>query len=241
MGRKPFQFKNFTLTQENSALGINTDSCIFGALINLNEPKNVLDLGCGNGILIRFLNQKWPNAKYTGIDNHSGSVSDAIKNTTNLQNISILEEDLFNFKSDKKYDHIVSNPPFFFDDLKSENQLNNQSRHWSKDQFSNYLVKIKEWIHPLGNLWILLPYNHNTQPELIINEGWYIKQEMKIQPRKNKPAHLRIYELTLSTTGDDTKQSNFVVYNNNNTFSEPIFNKLKVYYLDQALFIKNKS
>lgn len=241
MGRKPFQFKNFTLKQENSALGINTDSCIFGALINLNEPKNVLDVGCGNGILIRFLNQKWPNAKYTGIDNHSGSISDAIDNTKDLQNTQILDTDLFTFNGENKYDHIVSNPPFFFDDLKSENQLKNQSRHWSKNQFFNYLNKLKEWIHPGGNLWILLPYNHNTQPELIIKEGWHIIQEIIIKPRENKPAHLRIYELSLNNKTRDIFNREFVVYDSKNSFTEPIFNTLKDYYLDQALFIKNKT
>lgn len=241
MGRKPFKFKNFTLTQENSALGINTDSCIFGALINLNEPKNVLDVGCGNGILIRFLNQKWPQVNYTGIDNHLGSVTDAVNNTKDFQNISILEKDIFTFKSDKKYDHIVSNPPFFFDDLKSDNQLNNQSRHWSREQFFNYLTKLKEWILPKGNLWLLLPCNHNTEPELIVNEGWHIMQEIIIQPRENKPAHLRIYELSITQKNDNVKEHKFVVYDNNNSFTEPIFNKLKDYYLDQALFIKNKT
>lgn len=241
MGRKPFQFKHFTLTQENSALGINTDSCIFGAMINLNKPKNVLDVGCGNGVIIRFLNQKWPNTHYTGIDNHSGSVTDAINNTKNLQNVLILDRDLFTFNSEIKFDNIVSNPPFFFDDLKSHNQQKNQSKHWSKKHFSKYLNRLKDWILPKGSLWILLPYNHNTQPDLIINEGWHIIQEIVIQPRENKPAHLRIYELSLTDNSDNPIQSKFVVYDINDSFSEPIFNKLKDYYLEQALYVKNKT
>ena len=241
MGRKPFYFKNFSITQENSALGVNTDSCIFGAFIDLDQPKNVLDVGCGNGLLIHFLNQKWPNANYFGIDNHEGSILDAKSNSKHLNNVFIHECDLFEYNTDIKFDHIVSNPPFFYDDLKSNKEQKNQSKHWSKKEFLKYLNTLKEWLIPKGNLWILLPHNQNTTPDLIINEGWNIIEEISFKPRENKPPHLRVYKLSLQQNAKISSKIELTVYKNDNSFSQEVLHKLTDYYLDQALYVKNKS
>ncbi len=240
MGRKPFHFKNFSINQENSALGVNTDSCIFGAFIDLDQPKNVLDVGCGNGLLINFLNQKWPYAKYIGIDNHKGSILDAKLNVKNYNNVIINECDLFEYITDTQFDHIISNPPFFFDDLKSNNEQKNQSKHWSKKEFLKYLNKLKEWITPSGCLWILLPNNQNTNPDLFINEGWNIIQEIIFKPRENKAAHLRIYKLSRQERTNVSTKIELTVYEKENSFSKPVFTKLAEFYLDQALYLKNK-
>ncbi len=44
-----------------------TNKAIEEAIISL-EPKSVLDLGCGEGWLIRALHEKLPNTDFTGID-----------------------------------------------------------------------------------------------------------------------------------------------------------------------------
>lgn len=37
--------------------------------IELEEPKRILDIGCGPGNSTRKLKEKWPNATIIGVDN----------------------------------------------------------------------------------------------------------------------------------------------------------------------------
>jgi tRNA1Val (adenine37-N6)-methyltransferase len=56
MGNHFFQFKQFRIDQDRSAMKVTTDSCIFGAWVveQLKQnpsPFNLLDIGAGTGLL----------------------------------------------------------------------------------------------------------------------------------------------------------------------------------------------
>ena len=60
MGRNNyFQFKQFRIIQEKSAMKVNTDGVILGAWVSLNnKEKNILDIGTGTGIIALMLAQR---------------------------------------------------------------------------------------------------------------------------------------------------------------------------------------
>ena len=83
----------------------------------INKKKNLkfLDIGCGSGCLSISLLEHYKKSVGTGID----ISKDAILNTkTNLNNynftnrIKLLRENIFTYKTDKKFDLIISNPPY---------------------------------------------------------------------------------------------------------------------------------
>ena len=83
----------------------------------INKKKNLkfLDIGCGSGCISISLLEHYKKSVGTGID----ISKDAILNTkTNLNNynftnrIKLLRENIFTYKTDKKFDLIISNPPY---------------------------------------------------------------------------------------------------------------------------------
>jgi release factor glutamine methyltransferase len=74
----------------------------------------VLDLGTGSGCIAISIALRLPNAEVTGIDSSREALKYARLNAERLgvENLSFLEGDLYEPAGDRKFDIIVSNPPY---------------------------------------------------------------------------------------------------------------------------------
>ena len=89
------------------------------------DGKEILDIGTGSGCIAVSLAKNLPNAKVTALD-ISKDALEVAKENAKLNNVSIefIHADIFEYQSDKKYDIIVSNPPYV---LESEKPLMKQN------------------------------------------------------------------------------------------------------------------
>ncbi len=81
---------------------------------NIAHPlQNILDIGTGSGCIILALKSLFLNSYCVGIDISKAAIEIAKKNAKNLGlDVCFLTEDVFNFNRIKKFDVIVSNPPY---------------------------------------------------------------------------------------------------------------------------------
>ena len=83
--------------------------------------KEILDIGTGSGCIAVSLAKNLPNSNVTAVDICKDAMEVAKENSKlNNVNIEFINADIFKFKSEKKYDLIVSNPPYV---LKSDKKL----------------------------------------------------------------------------------------------------------------------
>ncbi len=77
------------------------------------DGKEILDIGTGSGCIAISLAKHLPNAKVTAIDISEESI-DVAKENAKINNVDInfINADIFDYQIDKKYDIIVSNPPY---------------------------------------------------------------------------------------------------------------------------------
>ena len=92
------------------------------------DGKEILDIGTGSGCIAISLAKNLPNAKVSALDISKDAIKVA-KENAGLNNVSIefIHADIFKYKSDKKYDIIVSNPPYVLESeklLMKKNVLN---------------------------------------------------------------------------------------------------------------------
>lgn len=76
----------------------------------INDGQNILELGCGWGSFSLWIARNYPNAKITSVSN-SSSQREYIENIIskeNLTNIKVITADINNFKTDEKFERVVS-------------------------------------------------------------------------------------------------------------------------------------
>ncbi|HET8573925.1 MAG TPA: methyltransferase [Edaphocola sp.] len=137
MANSWFQFKRFKISQEHAAMKISTDACIFGAWLNTlfkDEMFEVLDVGTGTGLLSLMFLQENPGSRVWALEPEAAAAQDALANFERsgwkdniiLETVTLGE---FAQKSEKRFDLVISNPPFFQNQLKAERRDRNMARH----------------------------------------------------------------------------------------------------------------
>jgi len=100
---------------------VGTDSLMLGSWTNINHAKHILDIGTGSGLLAIMLAQKVDKScQIVGIDIDADAINQAKQNALNspwspqLQfNQACLQEHVVS----NKYDLIISNPPYFTENI----------------------------------------------------------------------------------------------------------------------------
>jgi len=161
MANSFFQFKEFIIHQDRCAMKVSTDSCLFGAWVASiqKSPKNVLDIGGGTGLLTLMLAQK-SNALFDSVEIENECFEQLKANINGSKwkdQFSIFNEDIKNFNPEKKYDLIISNPPFYENQLNSTSNKINLARHHSGLLLADLFDVVERLLTNDGKFFMLLP------------------------------------------------------------------------------------
>ena len=111
---------------------VGTDAIILGIWSNVEEAKSILDVGTGSGI-IALLTACRSKASIDAIELDSASAKEAQINFNNFNSnkVNLIHDDFVHYAeiTDKKYDVIISNPPFFNDGMLPTSNLRKAARH----------------------------------------------------------------------------------------------------------------
>lgn len=128
-----FEFKEFRIQQDRCAMKVTTDACIFGAWVPVaNEAKHALDLGAGTGILSLMQAQRYPELRIDAVEIDAEAAAQAAQNVSAspfADRVRVIQADARNLRFQKKYDLLISNPPFFSESLQSGDEKRMQARH----------------------------------------------------------------------------------------------------------------
>ena len=96
---------------------------------NFTNPVDIIDLGCGSGVIGLTLEKKVSTTSVDLIDISEKALEVANKNCGKLNSkASIFQSDMFS-NVEKKYDVIISNPPYIKDDEEIEEIVKNNEPH----------------------------------------------------------------------------------------------------------------
>ena len=78
------------------------------------ENLNILDIGTGTGCIDIVLSKKLNNCNISTIDISSEALELAKENyrINNVNNVTVINNDIFKYNTNDKYDLIISNPPY---------------------------------------------------------------------------------------------------------------------------------
>ncbi len=152
---------------------VTSDACLFGAWVAEKlKVGNVLDIGCGTGLLSLMLAQKC-NVEIDAIEIDDEATAQAIENTAACSfknSIQIFNTDIRDFHSEKKYDVIISNPPFYSTELKSSSAKKNVAHHSDNLSMEELLDAIKKNLSGDGVFFLLLPFKRDEEIRNMLHE-----------------------------------------------------------------------
>lgn len=199
--RPTFKFKQFSLSDDKSAMKIGTDAVLLGAWTNVGNAKQILDIGTGCGILALMLAQR-SEAGIDAVEIDPASADEAIHNfklSPWSGRFQVYREDirLFAEKISKKYDLIISNPPFFSNSLKSPYPVRNISKHDELLKLEEIFRIANHLLNPGGNFSMILPYpNSSWILDPSKNFSLFLTRLVKIYPKPGKECNRILLEFS---------------------------------------------
>jgi tRNA1Val (adenine37-N6)-methyltransferase len=213
-----------------------TDACLFGAYIaNVLQQQtilDVLDIGSGTGLLPLMLAQK-NNAAIDTVEIDDQAYEQAKENIAQSiykQSITAFHCSINNFFPDHKYDCIISNPPFFEDDLRSDDKRRNAAKHDTSLTLVQLLNNIERLLHADGFFAVLLPYHRsNYFEEEAIKLNFHLTQKLLV---KQTPKHHYFRAILIFFKNKTAaNQSELIIKNEEGNYTDEFTNLLKDYYL----------
>lgn len=159
-----FRFKQFEICQDRCAMKVGTDGVLVGAWAR--GGSRVLDIGCGTGLISLMMAQRYPKAQVVGIDMDEEACLQARENVASspfADRVEIVHSRLQDFISEKKFDAIVSNPPFFVNSLKNPDNKRSMARHTDALPFRALWQGVKRLLEDDGVFSVVLPMDVSEQ------------------------------------------------------------------------------
>ncbi|MCD4650971.1 MAG: methyltransferase domain-containing protein [Candidatus Cloacimonetes bacterium] len=163
------------------------------------SPKmiNILDVGCGNGIIALMLARRFPATRITGIDIQPGLINLALKNADCCRvNVDFLKADLRKFSCIDKFNIIVANPPYFA--IGSGRMGTDDERNRSRFELDCNLPDVIDCIarncKPDGNAYVMYPAMREAQLTEHIRKNGMMIVERWVSSGNNK-REARVYKI----------------------------------------------
>jgi tRNA1Val (adenine37-N6)-methyltransferase len=164
-----FNFKQFHVNQDRCAMKIGTDGVLLGAWTPIiNNPYNVLDIGAGTGILSLMLAQRSNATQIDAIEIDEDAYEQCVENFET----SPWGDKLFCFHAgldefvdepEDEYDLIISNPPFYAEDFKTDNSQRDMARFQDAMPFEELIEAAALLLSNNGIFSVIIPFKEEEK------------------------------------------------------------------------------
>ena len=232
-----FKFKQFAINQDRCAMKIGTDAVLLGAWCPIdNNPKSILDIGAGTGILALMLAQRTNADQIDALEIDEEAYEQCVENFE----ASAWADKLFCYHAgldefvdepEDEYDLIISNPPFYSEDFKTENEQRDLARFQDAMPFEDLIEAADLLLSENGLFAVVIPYKEEerfidlcAEYELYPVKATRVKGSHKTPIVRSLLAFKR-YELSVLTADE------LVVEINRHEYTDDYINLTQDFYL----------
>lgn len=238
MGNKSFKLKQFEVFHDKCAMKVGTDGMLLGAWAGVDGCQNILDVGAGTGLISLMLAQRNRGAHIMALEIDTAASEQALENVNRspfFNQIEVKHSSFQHFASTTKmkFDAIVSNPPFFINSLKPDNESRLSARHTDFLSLVDILSLSRQLLTPCGKLSLIYPYDEIANIDNLIEEtNWYVhrKTEVYSTPGSTKPKRL-LLELGLCHSDGGADIKSLIIEIDRHVYSTEYIELTKDFYL----------
>lgn len=204
---------------------INTDGVLLGALAGTAEYSTILDIGTGTGVIALMLAQRFADAQIDAVEIDESAAITAgsnFKNSPFADRLTLFPAsfgDFFVGHSDKKYDLIVSNPPFYINSLQSPGVKKNLAKHAGEGFFEGLIETVANHLTENGTCWLVLPIDTAELVKTLATQyQLHLQKIIKVYSFKNDEPHREI--LALGFDISQSEEERLVIYDSPKVYSK---------------------
>lgn len=235
-----FQFKQFSITQDKTAMKVGTDGVLLGAWAPIDHnPYSILDIGTGTGLIALMLAQRSYAEQIDAIEIDADAFEQAVGNFEE----SPWNDRLFCFHAsldefmddleDEEFDLIVSNPPFYSENVSSGNESRDVARQNQSLPFEDLIEASSVLLSEDGILCVIIPFKEEkrfvelaAQADLYPNRITRVKGNATSEIKRSLIAFSRRPEIKIAET-------ELVIENARHQYTDDYLALTSEFYLDK--------
>ena len=227
-----FTFKQFHINQDSCAMKVGTDGILLGAWADVKHCKNILDMGCGTGLLALMLAQRTEeNCQIQAVELDPIAAKQAQENINDSvwkNRIKLIQTDIQHFlqTTEQTFDLIVANPPYFEQSIACKNEERELARY-TKHSHLNWLEWAATRLSENGRISFVLPYDAGET--LIESTALFCIKQTNVITKVGKMSQRML--LTFSKQSQVSIQDQLVIYDEDNQYTEAFIELTKDFYL----------
>lgn len=204
MSETTFRFKRFSVGQEHCGMKVGTDGVLLGAWAA--GGRNILDAGTGSGVIALMMAQRFAGAGVTAIDIDQDACRQAAENVAASPFADRIKVECCSLQahtaSGRRYDAIVSNPPYFDNSLKASGSKRAMARHTDTLSYRDLMKSCRTLLDVDGTLSLVMPADI---AERVISEaslvGMCLTRRCDVRTVMRKPAKRVLLSFSTHFTG----------------------------------------
>ncbi len=232
-----FQFKQFTIQQEQAAMKVGTDGVLLGAWSSVPGPGGrVLDVGTGTGVIALMLAQRTKSVTLDALEIDPLSARQAEENFRNSpwkERIHCIQSSFQDYSAQchLQYDLVICNPPFFSGSSKAPTREKNLARHDDslslEDIFKGSVLLMKK----TSIISLILPVQKLAQAMDMISEyKMHCSRLTRVRPVALKPPKRVLLEVS-SMPGELIEDELTIETDKRHVYSDGFKNLIEEFYL----------
>ena len=214
---------------------VGTDGVLLGAWADISKATQILDIGTGTG-LIALISAQRSNAEINAVEieeNAYNQAKDNILNSDWAERIKLHHSSFQNFakKTNFKFDHIISNPPFFTNSMKNQDTAKTLARHNDTLSFEDLIKGVRKIIDKNGKFSLIIPYDSKDGfCEIAEKENLFLSRITEVKPTPEKNPKRVLVELSL-VKSEIIKNTITIETEKRHNYTKEYINLTKDFYL----------
>ena len=236
---KPFQFKEFTIHQDKTAMKVGTDGVLLGAWCSVdNFPDSILDIGAGTGLVSLMIAQRSDAMTIDAVELDANAYEQTVENFEQSDwadrlycyNASFQEFAQEIAEEEETYDVIVSNPPFYTDDFETENDSRNKARFTSALSFEELTNGVAKILSENGTFAVIIPFKEEEVFVALANQHKLLLNSVcRVQGNASSEIKRSLMEFSFHQT--TIKEEHLIIENSRHNYTDAYINLTKDFYL----------
>lgn len=235
MRGKTFQFKQFAIQQNKTAMKVGTDGVLLGAWAKLQQANTILDIGTGTGLIALMCAQRSSALTIDAVELEENAYLQAVENFEQ----SNWNDRLFCYHAsfqqfyeevEEEYEVIISNPPFYTATYKNLDKKRALARHTQSLPYSNLLLGTSKLLAKNGKAFFIIPFKEERLfLELANRNSLHANKITRVKGSVNSKIKRSLLELSFKET--EVFVSQLVIEETRHNYTLAYRNLVKDFYL----------